>query len=311
MARIVACNLEPARKARGYSQRQLAEAAGVTRQAVAAIEKGRMQPSVGIALALASALGTAVEELFVPQTSPPPPAFAGIAREYLVTEPSFDARTSVFVAGCDLAVGLLARHATLRDRERRAIWLPMTNRASLEALRDGRVQAAVVHGDDGRAANAAYERFEIAVTEEGWLLTRGNPLRVRGARDLARSELRVVNRPVGAAARTLLDAELRRARLDSRSLCGYEREVAGQLDAGRAVAQGFADVAVGTASAARTFDLDFVPLREERCVLVVKRRAARTPQVRMLLDALRSQPYRNDIHALDAYDTQRMGERIA
>ena len=52
-----------------------------------------------------------------------------------------------------------------------------------------------------RAADDDYERFELAKTEEGWLLARGNPLRVRGAADLARKGVRLVNRPAGAGAR--------------------------------------------------------------------------------------------------------------
>ena len=310
MSRIVACHLEAARTARGFSQRALAEAAGVTRQAVGAIESGRMQPSIGIALALARALGLRVEELFESATESRPLAFEGVAREHLVIEPSRGGLNEVFVAGCDLAVGMLARHANVRDRAIRAIWLPMTNRAALEALRAGAVHAAVLHGEATPRLGDGYERYELATTEEGWMLASGNPLRLRGAKDLARKRARLVNRPGGAGARMLLDQQLRRAHLDPRRLAGYEREVAGQLDAARAVAQGFADAAVGAASAARTFGLDFIALREERCTLVVLGRSAQTPEVRALLDTLRSLPYRDDVRALDSYDTTRTGERI-
>jgi putative molybdopterin biosynthesis protein len=307
MSRIVASGLEQARSARGLTQRTLGEAAGITRQAVSAIERGKVQPSVGIALALARALGTSVEELFGAPDSPKPHIFDDVSREFTALEPT--GLPTVFVAGCDVATGLLTKHAMLRQRELRVLWLPMTNRAALEALRRGRVHAAVVHG--AAIKNDGYERFELATTEEGWLLARGNPFRVRAAVDLARKRMRLVNRPAGAAARQLLDEQLRRARIDSQHVDGYEREVAGQLDAGRAIAQGFADVAVGMASIARIFSLDFIPLREERCALVVPRHSLRAPDVRALLDALQSQPYRRDVEALDAYDMRRTGERIA
>ncbi len=312
MARIVACNLEAVRTARGLSQRALAEAAGITRQAVGAIEAGRMQPSVGIALALARVLGVSVEELFRAPAQPRPSVFENVPREYLALEPTQSVLPPVLVAGCDVTTGLLARHAMLREREMRVLWLPMTNRAALEELRRGRVQAAVLHGSaKSRPAGDDYERFELATTEEGWLLARDNPLRVRGAVDLARKGIRLVNRPAGAGARQLIDEHVRRAQLDPRRIAGYDREVPGQLDAGRAIAQGFADVAVGMASVARIFDLDFIPLREERCVLVVSRRATGTPEIRVLLETLRSQPYRLDVQALDAYNVTEIGERIA
>jgi molybdate-binding protein/transcriptional regulator with XRE-family HTH domain len=311
MSAIVASALERVRTARGLSQRALADAAGITRQAISAIENGRVIPGVGIALALARALGTSVEELF----APPPPAaaarFEAVAREHTALEPSHHVLSPVYVAGCDVATGLLARHATLRERDARVLWLPMTNRAALDELRRGRVQAAVVHGAMPRSVGDAYVRFELATIEEGWLLARDNPLRLRRTLDVARRGIRLVNRPVGAGARQLIDEQLRRAAVDPRRLAGYGCEVPGQLDAGRAVAQGFADVAVGMASIARIFDLDFLALREERCALVVARAAVETQAVRSLLETLRSQPYRLDVQALDAYDVTRMGERIA
>jgi putative molybdopterin biosynthesis protein len=312
MARIVACNVVAVRTARGLSQRALAEAAGITRQAVSAVEAGRMQPSVGIALALARVLGVSVEELFAAPADPAPPAFENVAREHLALEPTQSVLPAVLVAGCDVTTGLLARHAMLREREMRVVWLPMTNRAALEELRRGRVHAAVLHGAaKSRGAGDDYERFELAKTEEGWLLARDNPLRVRGAGDLMRRGVRLVNRPAGAGARQLIDEQFRRARVDPHVVAGYDRELPGQLDAGRAIAQGFADVAVGMASVARIYALDFIPLRQERCVLVVSRRASNTPEIRALLETLRSQPYRLDVQALDAYDVTSMGERIA
>jgi putative molybdopterin biosynthesis protein len=56
--------LRLARQARGFSQEQLAGMAGVSRQAVSAVESGQSDPSLRVALALARALGMTVEELF-------------------------------------------------------------------------------------------------------------------------------------------------------------------------------------------------------------------------------------------------------
>jgi putative molybdopterin biosynthesis protein len=65
-ARDAGMRLRLARQARGYSQQQLAGMAGVSRQAVSAVEAGHSDPSLRVALALARALGTGVEELFGP-----------------------------------------------------------------------------------------------------------------------------------------------------------------------------------------------------------------------------------------------------
>jgi len=64
--------LRLARQARGFSQQQLAGMAGVSRQAVSAVEAGHSDPSLRVALAVARALGTTVEQLFGPGELPPP-----------------------------------------------------------------------------------------------------------------------------------------------------------------------------------------------------------------------------------------------
>jgi putative transcriptional regulator len=56
--------VEQARKSAGLTQAQLAEAIGVTRQTIIAIEKGNYTPSVLLALKLAGILKKPVEELF-------------------------------------------------------------------------------------------------------------------------------------------------------------------------------------------------------------------------------------------------------
>lgn len=63
--------LRLARQARGFSQQQLAGMAGVSRQAVSAVESGHSDPSLRVGLALARALGLGVEELFGPPAQPP------------------------------------------------------------------------------------------------------------------------------------------------------------------------------------------------------------------------------------------------
>jgi putative molybdopterin biosynthesis protein len=84
--------LRLARQARGLSQQQLAGVAGVTRQAVSAVESGHSDPSLRVALALAHSLGMTVEELFGPGDPADPvlarpvaPASGGGSRVALAT----------------------------------------------------------------------------------------------------------------------------------------------------------------------------------------------------------------------------------
>ncbi len=60
-----------ARRAAELTQAELANAVGVTRQTIAAIEAGNYAPSVYLALAIADRLGNTVEALFAAVSAPP------------------------------------------------------------------------------------------------------------------------------------------------------------------------------------------------------------------------------------------------
>jgi len=60
---IVSC-VKSVRKDKGITQQDLAEAVGVTRQTIIAIEKGNYTPSVLLALKLAKYIGQPVEDIF-------------------------------------------------------------------------------------------------------------------------------------------------------------------------------------------------------------------------------------------------------
>ncbi len=56
--------LKEIRRQKGLTQEQLGQAVHVTRQSIIAIEKGKFRPSVELALQLAWALETPLEEIF-------------------------------------------------------------------------------------------------------------------------------------------------------------------------------------------------------------------------------------------------------
>ena len=56
--------LKAARAAKDFSQQQLAEIVGVSRQTINAIEKGDYNPTIKLCLAICRALGKTLDELF-------------------------------------------------------------------------------------------------------------------------------------------------------------------------------------------------------------------------------------------------------
>ena len=57
-------NLKSARAALDMSQQALAEAVGVSRQTINAIEKGDYNPTINLCLAICKVLGKTLDELF-------------------------------------------------------------------------------------------------------------------------------------------------------------------------------------------------------------------------------------------------------
>jgi putative transcriptional regulator len=51
---------------RGWSQGELAERLGVSRQTVNAVERGRYEPSLSLAFAIAKLFGRRIEQIFEP-----------------------------------------------------------------------------------------------------------------------------------------------------------------------------------------------------------------------------------------------------
>jgi putative molybdopterin biosynthesis protein len=224
----------------------------------------------------------------------------------------------LLLAGCDPAASLLARHAA---RAGVTLVIALANSSTaLAPLKRGQAHAAGTHmvggepGEPNRAAvRAAFPGSGVAVIafagwEEGFVVARGNPLRIRAAADLARPGIGMVNREQGSGSRQLLDRLLRIAGVRARSVRGYGTNSPGHLDAAWHVYSGLADCCIATRSAARAFGLDFIPLRVERYDLVIRREHLALRPVDRLLDALTRAPLRRESDALCGYDTCETGK---
>ena len=112
----------------------------------------------------------------------------------------------------------------------------------------------------------------FATWQEGFLLKGGQPQRhVRGVEDLARPDVRIVNREKGAGALDcFLDQLLSRHRLSEPNREGLWNDGVfsdRHLDDG--LRKGRADVGIGAQAVAQLYGFDFIPLQEERYDLVI------------------------------------------
>ena len=382
--------LRLARQARGLSQQQLAGMAGVTRQAVSAVESGHSDPSLRVALAVARALGMTVEELFGPgepadpvqarplaptggegsrvalaavgdvfvalplradtvsragfspaggRTAVPPaglvdapqPASRSVAQPgtMIAAEPGFirvlpigPPRPTLVVAGCDPALPLLETPLALLDPPVAFAWWPCGSAEALRLAAAGLVHAAGVHSEGTRPGAAhpsrrssdtgipgGAETVGFTFWREGLVVRPGT--RATSLEDVARHKLRLVNREPGAQARTLLDQERTRLGLAEAELPGYDSQAAGHLQVASAVAGRLADAGVSSEPAAIAYELDFIPLAEERFDLVLPAKLVASREVQGLLKVLTSPWLLAQLASLPGYDPANCGERLA
>jgi putative molybdopterin biosynthesis protein len=144
--------------------------------------------------------------------------------------------------------------------------------------------------------------------EQGLIIAPGNLKDIKGLADLARPDVRYVNRQRGAGTRILLDYRLGQLGIEPAQVCGYAREEYTHLAVAVAVQSGVADCGLGIAAAARALELDFVPLEQERYDLVIPRVHYESDLLRPLLDLIRGPEFRRAVAELPGYDATHMGE---
>ena len=199
-----------ARVAGGLSQHHLAERAGITRQAIVAIEAGHYTPNTAVALRLAQALECRVEDLFVlPEPRVERPAaiaggrvapgarvvvaavgdrlvahqlggsglFApadGVAVNAASKVQLFidpeQAERTAFLVGCDPSLGILASWVSRRSQAARLVWLPGSSPAALAALKHSPAHVAGIHLRDAKTGEFNVAHARRALASAGGIV---------------------------------------------------------------------------------------------------------------------------------------------
>lgn len=155
--------------------------------------------------------------------------------------------------------------------------------------------------------NGGVALVECVKRSQGLMVAPGNPLGICGIADLAKQNLKYVNRQKGAGTRILLDYLLKREGISPRTISGYEREEPTHTAVAAQIAAGSADCGLGILSAARMYGLGFVPVCEETYDLLVSLKAMETPQVRAFLRILPSESFLKRLDALGGYAYDKPG----
>ena len=147
--------------------------------------------------------------------------------------------------------------------------------------------------------------------QQGMMVAKGNPLGIEAFADIAKPGVRYVNRQRGSGTRILTDYLCKQNELDTAAIYGYDREELTHTSVAAQIVSGSADAGMGIYSAAKLYDLDFIPICIEEYDLIVPDHAWDTPQVRAMLATMKSDAFREKILSLGGYTVENPGEIIA
>ncbi len=241
----------------------------------------------------------------------------------LLRDREIDINGAILAMGShDISLDLLASRISQGDPSLSLASANVGSMGGIMAIRCGQAHIAGTHLLDIETGdfNVSYIHKQLAADEvllahlawrsQGLMVAPGNPLGIHGIADLARPDVRFVNRQKGSGTRLLLDYELERLGIDPASVTGYEREMFTHTAVAAAVAGGSADVAPGVMAAANALKLEFIPVARERYDLLILGSFARIRAFEALMAVLGEASYRAEVESLGGYDLSESGKLI-
>lgn len=246
---------------------------------------------------------------------------AGAEVEVQLLCPPADLERTIFVIGShDISLDLLAQFLSTRGRK-----LTSANVGSLGglvSLQRGEAHLAGAHLLDPETGeyNLSYVHqylpqvpvkvVALVGRQQGLMVLKGNPKKIRSLEDLIQPEVTFVNRQRGAGTRVLLDFHLDLLGIMPEDIRGYHQEEYTHLAVAAAICSGRAACGLGIAAAAQALDLEFIPLFQERYDLVIPSEHYESTLLKPLIDLLGAPSFRQAVGELPGYDTTLMGSMI-
>ena len=147
----------------------------------------------------------------------------------------------------------------------------------------------------------------LVMRDQGLIVPAGNPKGIRGIDDLGRDDIVFINRQGGSGTRILLDYRLGQVGLAPERIRGYSTEEFTHMNVAVAVLSGAVDAGLGIFAAAKALGLGFVPVVTEQYDLVIPEIFFESKNIQTLLQTIRGDAFKERVHALGGYSTEKTG----
>lgn len=211
-----------------------------------------------------------------------------------------------------------------KQAHKKGLPLDLSFRGSLEALdafSRGNCDVAGFHVPTGALELPVFRQFErllrpnhvlinLATRRQGVMVAKDNPKKIWGIQDLMRSDVLFVNRQQGSGTRMILDLLLAQEGCSGRDINGYEDIELTHAAVAAYILCGKADAGLGVETAARQFNLDFIPLLSERYFLICERKMLADPRFAPVMELLQTNELRAEVNKLPGYDAVGTGAQM-
>lgn len=149
--------------------------------------------------------------------------------------------------------------------------------------------------------------IHLAYRTQGLFIAKGNPKHIQGLADLQREDVRFINRQTGSGTKMLLELLLAKENINTKSIADYDNAEFTHSAIAAYVASNMADIGFGVETAAKRFDLNFLPLAQENYFFACKTSTLDSSMLKTVRTIMQDAAFRDTVNALPGYDGTRSG----
>jgi putative molybdopterin biosynthesis protein len=242
----------------------------------------------------------------------------------LLSENNFNVDNTIIIIGShDLILDILRNELQTNWPEFRLASFHTGSMGGLLALKQDITHLATSHLLDVESGEYNFPYIEhilsghhlvvvnMAYRQQGFMVEKGNPKKILEIKDLLKDNIRYINRQKGSGTRVLLDYLLNKNEINSDRIQGYNQEEFTHLMVASAVANKRVDAGLGILSAAKAFNLDFIPIIKERYDLIIPERYFHSEGITKILEIIRTNHFKEQVARLGGYDLSECGKILS
>lgn len=149
--------------------------------------------------------------------------------------------------------------------------------------------------------------INLVYRKQGFIINENLKNEIDSINDLTKRKYKYINRQKGSGTRILFDYLLEKNNIKKDKILGYERVEYSHMTLAALINSKSADIGLGVLAAANAFDLEFIPIKEERYDLIIPDDLMNDKRIKTLLSVVKSDKFQNEVKKLKGYNIKSSG----